>query len=182
MLYQLPGERQCRSTGLLHRLTADFVHAVPDDKWNFTPRPTGKLGPATAASAHWRWLRAILQASTASSSRGVYNAALATSRVDWTRKREHYRGPLSREALLAALSDKQQQLLRTLNYRRQGVDRLERNPSPLRCSGGSSSSMRRSITVNGAYMPRSHGFDTPLSRRRSFDSCTTIRSPNRAAT
>jgi hypothetical protein len=37
MLYQLPGERQCRSTGLLHRLTADFVHAVPDDKWNFTP-------------------------------------------------------------------------------------------------------------------------------------------------
>jgi len=46
--------------------------------------------------------------------RGVYNAALATRKVDWPRKHEHYGGPLTREALLAALDDKQRQLLATL--------------------------------------------------------------------
>lgn len=46
--------------------------------------------------------------------RGVYTAALATRKVDWTRKHEHYAGPLTREALLAALDDKQRHLLATL--------------------------------------------------------------------
>jgi hypothetical protein len=46
--------------------------------------------------------------------RGVYNAALATKKVDWTRKHDHYAGPLTREALLAGLDDKQQQLLTIL--------------------------------------------------------------------
>jgi hypothetical protein len=31
--------------------------------------------------------------------RGVYNAALATGKVDWTRKHDHYVGPLTRAAL-----------------------------------------------------------------------------------
>lgn len=46
--------------------------------------------------------------------RGSYTAALATRKVDWTRKHEYYAGPLSREALLAALDDKQRHLLATL--------------------------------------------------------------------
>ena len=46
--------------------------------------------------------------------RGVYTAALATRKVDWSRKHEHYVGPLTREALLAALDDKQRHLLATL--------------------------------------------------------------------
>jgi len=38
--------------------------------------------------------------------------------VDWTRKHEHYAGPLTRAALLAALQGKQRQLLATL----EGID------------------------------------------------------------
>jgi hypothetical protein len=34
--------------------------------------------------------------------------------VDWTRKHRHYRGPLTREALLAALDYQQRHLLATL--------------------------------------------------------------------
>jgi hypothetical protein len=42
------------------------------------------------------------------------HAALARGKVDWPRKHEHYGGPLTREALLSALDDKQRQLLATL--------------------------------------------------------------------
>ncbi len=37
-------------------------------------------------------------------------AALATRKVDWARKHEHYVGPLTLDALLAALDDKQRHL------------------------------------------------------------------------
>jgi len=46
--------------------------------------------------------------------RGVYNAALTSRRVDWTSKHQHYVGPLTREALLDALHEKQRDLLETL--------------------------------------------------------------------
>jgi len=46
--------------------------------------------------------------------RGVYAAALTTGKVDWTRKHDHYAGPLTREALLAALDGKQRDLLARL--------------------------------------------------------------------
>ena len=46
--------------------------------------------------------------------RGVYNAALATRKVDWTRRNEQYTGPLTREPMLEALDEKQRQLLATL--------------------------------------------------------------------
>ena len=85
-----------RYSKMLHRLTADVVRAVPEDKWNFTPNPPGR--PSRAAASHrigdgfapfCKQLRHVV------CSRGVYNAALATKRVDWTRKHEHYVGPLS---------------------------------------------------------------------------------------
>ena len=100
---------------VLHRLTADFVRAVPENKWDFTPDPPAKSGRAPAPhrigegfAPFCKQLRHVVCV------RGVYNAALATGRVDWTRKHEHYVGPLSREALLAALDDKQRHLLATL--------------------------------------------------------------------
>ena len=46
--------------------------------------------------------------------RGVYDAALATGKVEWTRKRAHSAGPLTRETLLAALEGKQRNLIATL--------------------------------------------------------------------
>ena len=104
-----------RYSKVLHRLTADFVQAVPNDKWDFTPDPPGKSGRAPALhrigdgfAPFCKQLRHVICV------RGVYNAALATRKVDWTRKHEHYTGPLTREALLAALDDKQQQLLAVL--------------------------------------------------------------------
>jgi hypothetical protein len=104
-----------RYSKVLHALTADFVRAVPEDKWDFTPDPPGKSGRAPARhrigegfAPFCKQLRHVVCA------RGVYTAALATRKVDWTRKHEHYVGPLTREALLAALDDKQRHLLATL--------------------------------------------------------------------
>jgi len=37
-----------RYSTVLHRLTAHFVRAVPEDKWDFTPDPPGQSGPALA--------------------------------------------------------------------------------------------------------------------------------------
>src|SRR5918992_558584 len=104
-----------RYSEVLYRLTTDFVRAVPDDKWDFTPDPPGTSGRATAPhrigdgfAPFCKQLRHVVCV------RGVYNAALHTRRVDWTRKHEHYAGPLAREALLAALDEKQRQLIATL--------------------------------------------------------------------
>ena len=104
-----------RYSRLLHRLSVDFVLAVPDDKWDFTPDPPGESGrePALHRIGHGfapfcKQLRHVVCV------RGVYNAALATGRVDWARKHDHYAGPLTRAALLAGLDDQQQRLLVTL--------------------------------------------------------------------
>jgi len=104
-----------RYSKVLHRLTVDFVRAVPDDKWDFTPEPAGKLGRVPAPhrigdgfAPFCKQLRHVVCV------RGVYNAALATRKVDWTRKQNYYVGPLTREALLPALEEKHRQLLATL--------------------------------------------------------------------
>ena len=104
-----------RYAKVLHSLTADFVRAVPDDKWDFTPVPPGQSGRVLAPhrigdgfTPFCKQLRHVICV------RGVYNAALVTKKVDWTRKHEHYVGPLTREALLAALDEKQRDLLATL--------------------------------------------------------------------
>ncbi|MQA01093.1 MAG: hypothetical protein GEU80_17550 [Dehalococcoidia bacterium] len=47
--------------------------------------------------------------------RGVYNEALIQKRVDWTRSQEHYDGPLTHAALLAALQQQQERLLGILD-------------------------------------------------------------------
>lgn len=100
---------------MLHGLTVDYVRAVPDKKWDFTPDPPGRSGRPPAPhrigdgfAPFSKSLRHVICV------RGVYNAALATGSVDWTRKHEHYAGALTREALLAALDDKQQRLLAML--------------------------------------------------------------------
>ena len=104
-----------RYSKVLHALTADFARAVPEDKWDFTPDPPGRSGRPPALhrigdgfAPFCKQLRHVVCV------RGVYNAALARRKVDWTRKHEHYVGPLTREALLAALDDKQRYLLATL--------------------------------------------------------------------
>jgi hypothetical protein len=104
-----------RYSKVLHRLTVDFVRAVPDDKWDFTPDPPGQSGHTPAPhrigegfAPFCKQLRHVVCV------RGVYSAALTTKKVDWARKHDHYVGPLTREALLAALDRKQRDLLTTL--------------------------------------------------------------------
>jgi hypothetical protein len=93
-----------RYSKVLHALTGDFVRAVPEDKWDFTPDPPGKSGRTPAAhrigdgfAPFCKQLRHVVCV------RGVYTATLATRKVDGRRKHEHYGGPLTREALLGAL-------------------------------------------------------------------------------
>lgn len=104
-----------RYSKMLHGLTADFARVVPDAKWDFTPDPSGRSGRAPAPhrigdgfAPFCKQLRHVVCV------RGVYNAALAAKKVDWPRKHKHYAGPLTREALLRALDDKQQDLLTAL--------------------------------------------------------------------
>jgi hypothetical protein len=72
-----------RYSNVLHGLTVDFVRAVPDDKWDFTPVPPRRAGRAPALyrmgqgfAPFSKQLRHVVCV------RGVYNAALATGRVD----------------------------------------------------------------------------------------------------
>jgi hypothetical protein len=104
-----------RYSKVLHGLTADFVRAVPEDKWGFTPDPPERSDRAPVPhrigygfAPFCKQLRHVVCV------RGVYNTALTTKKVDWTRKHDHYAGPLTREALLSALGDKQRQLLAIL--------------------------------------------------------------------
>src|SRR5690349_21363774 len=101
-----------RYSNVLHALTADFVRTVPEDKWDFTPDPPEKSGRSPALhrigdgfAPFCKQVRHVVCV------RGVYNAALATRKVDWSRKHDHYAGPLTRDALLAAVDAKQLQLL-----------------------------------------------------------------------
>jgi len=98
----------------LHGLTVDFVRAVPDDKWRFTPDPPGESRAQAPDRIGRGFAPFCKQLRHVVCVRGVYNAALMTRRVDWTRKHDHYVGPLTREALLAALEDQQQLLLGAL--------------------------------------------------------------------
>lgn len=99
----------------LHRMTVDFVKVVPDDKWDFSPDPPGRIGRAKVPlrigdgfAPFCKQLRHVVCV------RGVYNAAMVTKKADFTQKHNHYSGPLTREALLAALMDKQRKFLATL--------------------------------------------------------------------
>jgi uncharacterized damage-inducible protein DinB len=85
----------------VHVMTVHFVEAVPDERWDFTPDP-GRFGPFC------RQLRHVVRG------RGVYNAALRTKRAEWSTSGEHYAGPLTRDALLQALDEKQQEFLALL--------------------------------------------------------------------
>src|SRR5689334_13039973 len=104
-----------RYSKVLHAMTLDFVRAVPDDKWEFTPDPPRRSSRTPAPhrigagfAPFCKQVRHVVCV------RGVYNDALVTQRVDWSRKHYHYGGPLTREALLGDLEQKQQGLLEIL--------------------------------------------------------------------
>lgn len=108
----MTAETFSRYADVLHTLTQDFVRAVPDAKWEFTPhapddvalpQPEHRIGRGFAPFC--KQLRHVVCV------RGVYNDALAHGRVDWARKHEHYDGPLTRDALLDRLDQHQRRLM-----------------------------------------------------------------------
>jgi hypothetical protein len=98
-----------------------------------------------------------------------YNAALAARKVDWTRKHEHYVGPLTREALLAALDDQQRHLLITL----QTVDiaaPIDWDGTPFTFVLFTWEFVQHEAIHHGQWSVYASlaGFDTPLSWRTSW--------------
>jgi len=159
-----------RYSNVLHGLTADFVRVVPEDKWDFTPDPSGKFRRAPAPrrigdgfAPFCKQLRHVVCV------RGVYNAALATRKVDWTRKHEHFVGPLTREALLAGLDDKQRELLATLET----VDiaaPIDWDGTPFTFALFTWEFVQHEAIHHGQWSVYASlaGFDTPLSWRTSW--------------
>jgi hypothetical protein len=159
-----------RYSRVLHRLTADFARAVPEDRWNFTPDPPGKSGRPPAQhrigdgfAPFSKQLRHVVCV------RGVYNAALATGRVDWSRKHEHYAGPLTQEALLAALDDKQGDLLGTLDTVDVGKP-IDWDGTPFTFSLFTWEFVQHEAIHHGQWSLYASlgGFETPASWRRSW--------------
>jgi hypothetical protein len=73
-------------------LTADFVRAVPEDKWDFTPaRRKGliahryRIGSAMAS-------RRFVSNCVMSFAFAVSTSRVDDKKVDWTRKHDHYDG------------------------------------------------------------------------------------------
>ena len=159
-----------RYATLLHRLTTDFVRAVPADKWDFTPDPGGRPGRVPAPfrmgegfAPFSKQLRHIVCV------RGVYNAALRTRTVDWTAKHDHYRGLLDREALLAGLEEKQRDLLATLET----VDTaqtIDWDGTPFSFDQFTWEFVQHESIHHGQWSIYASlaGFDTPLSWRTSW--------------
>ena len=142
-------------SSVLHRLTADFARAVPDDKWDFTP--DRRFAPFSKQLRHVVCVR------------GVYNAALATRKVDWSRKHEHYAGLLTREALLGALDGQQQRLLATLK----AVDidaSIDWDGTPFSFPLFTWEFVQHEAIHHGQWSVYASlaGFDTPLSWRTSW--------------
>jgi len=159
-----------RYSKLLYRMTADFALAVPEDKWDYSPAPPGQSHRASAShrigdgfAPFCKQLRHVVCV------RGVYNAALVTRKVDWTRRHEHYVGPLTREALLAALDDKQRDLLTALKT----VDvsaPIDWDGTPFSFAVCTWEFVQHEALHHGQWSLYASlaGFDTPLSWRASW--------------
>ena len=159
-----------RYSEVLHKLTADFVRAVPDDKWEYTPDPPRRSGRAPAPhrigegfAPFCKQLRHVVCV------RGVYNDALVTKRVDWTRKHDQYDGPLTREALLAALDEQQRRLLAILK----SVDvdtTIDWDGTPFTFALFACEFVQHEAIHHGQWSLYASlaGFDTPLSWRTSW--------------
>jgi DinB superfamily len=159
-----------RYSTVLHGLTVDFVRAVPEGRWDFTPDPPGRSGRVPALhrigsgfAPFCKQLRHVVCV------RGVYNAALVTGRVDWTRKHDHFAGPLTRGALLTALEDTQRQLRATLET----VDLdavIDWDGTPFTLALFSWEWVQHEAIHHGQWSVYASlaGFDTPLSWRTSW--------------
>ncbi len=85
----------------VHAMTLDFARDVPDSSWEFSPHP--RFAPFCKQLRHVVCVRSL------------YNETLAAGRADWSRKHEHYTGGLSRDELMRAVAEKNDELGATLD-------------------------------------------------------------------
>lgn len=159
-----------RYSRVLHALTVDFVRAVPEDKWEFTPDPPTRFQRAVAAHRIGRGFAPFCkQLRHVVCVRGVYNDALVTKKVDWPRKHDHYDGPLSREALLSALEEKQRRLLEILKNLDASAA-IDWGGTPFTFALFACEFVQHEAIHHGQWSVYASlaGFDTPLSWRTSW--------------
>lgn len=159
-----------RYSQLLHRLTVDFVQTVPEDRWAFTPDPPGRSGRAQAPHRIGHGFAPFCkQVRHVVCVRGVYNAALETGQVDWTRKHDHYRGPLTRPALLSALDEKQHRLI-TILETLDTTTRIDWDGTPFTFAHFTWEFVQHESIHHGQWSIYASlaGFDSPLSWRSSW--------------
>ncbi len=82
-------------------MTCEFIEVVPDEHWQCAPYPRAQ--PLHKQFRHMVWCA------------GAYNHGMRTRSADWTAKRSHYTGGLSRAELLEALRAKDAELMRILD-------------------------------------------------------------------
>lgn len=105
-----------RRLEFVHRMSVDFIEAVPSDRWEFSPDPATITAAIADPDRHGVGFAPFCkQVRHLVCVRGVYNAALITKKVDFAKKHTHYDGPLQRDALLRALAEKQRDLLTILD-------------------------------------------------------------------
>jgi DinB family protein len=157
------------SSGVLHEMTLDFARAVPDDRWNATPVPPESARPPAPRRIGRGFAPFSKQLRHVVCARGVYNAALATGSVDWSRRHEYYTGPLTREGLLAGLDEQRSALIATLDT----VDptaSFDWNGTPFTFDLVVAEFVQHEAIHHGQWSVYAElaGFDTPLSWRSSW--------------
>ena len=81
-------------------MTFDFIEAVPDDRWEFSPHPC-----FAALHKQVRHLVCV---------QGVYTQGLRERVADFGKKHTHYDGPLDQSSLVGALRAKDAELAEAL--------------------------------------------------------------------
>ncbi len=100
-----------RRFDFMQRMTVDFVDAVPDVYWHFSPQAP-LPGGAVSAGRHGNGFAAFCkQLRHVVCVRGVYGESIVTKRADFSKKHAHYTGGLGREDLSRALVETHRDLL-----------------------------------------------------------------------
>jgi len=73
----------------VHSMARVFAETVPEEQWLFSPHP--RFAPFAKQLRHVVCVR------------GAYRSGITDGKPDFSRKHDHYSGPLDRSALLAAL-------------------------------------------------------------------------------
>lgn len=155
---------------VLYVMTRDFVRAVPEDRWEFSPLPAGssgrppaefRLGDGFGTFSHQ--VRHVVCV------RGVYNEALAAGTLDWSLRDAQYRGPLEPGPLLEALEQKQERLVSLLG----DVDPqrvIDWGGFPFSMTMFAGEFVQHEAIHHGQWSVYAAlaGFDTPLSWRQSW--------------